>query len=327
MFIPIIISFLCGISLCTSINSTNRLEQFCFTVILWVFVNSAFSILQITKGQEYYLISATKGGEVGGIQRGYGLIGMATQIGVFFCLGVPLIGAFLFGNRGRHLLFAFLFSVSSIALILTFSRGAILGVGVSFIGLLYFFGKHRLLTLYVAILLTIVVGYSSLTLFLPSTYSQFLQARDSSAKGRVPFVIIGLKMFAERPLAGFGYGGFYENCVQYGAAFKIEAHNTYIQVLVEYGLFGFATFMMSVWISISGYLHYIKFGNNDVVKTISIGLLSGLVAILLDAIVHCVEWNLILWLPLSLGLFMNYLSSMEKAAANRATVAAPVPSG
>ena len=118
-------------------------------------------------------------------------------------------------------------------------------------------------------------------------------------------------MFAEHPITGFGYRGFWEYCTQYGSRIHIEAHNTYAQVLVEYGIFGIMLLLLIIFMSLKGYLAYIRRGSSQILKMQSIGYLSALFAILIDAIVHCFEWNLILWLPIMFGFMMQYIVNNE----------------
>jgi O-antigen ligase len=298
-FITIIITFLCTISLDSSKLPVMR--QFNNVIIVWIILNACFSILQIFGGKNFYLISVEAGTEIAGIERGYGLIGMATQIGVNFCLGVPLIAATLLKRSSHKWIYRLLFIISIIGLVLTFSRGAIIGTLTALFVLYLCYKKQNILILSIIIILLIFFFYKIIMFFLPTEYSNFLQGYDSSAASRLPFTQVGLRMFSEKPLIGFGFGGFWKYCVQYGSHYHVEAHNTYMQVLVEYGILGLGFFLVALAKSMQAYIQYFNNGLSSELREFSLGYLCALIAIMINGLVHCFEWNLILWLPMVLG--------------------------
>lgn len=56
---------------------------------------------------------------------------------------------------------------------------------------------------------------------------------DGSASERLMGAINGLKLFLDSPLFGNGYNGVY-------ASYKIMAHNNFVEIIADYGLFAFA---------------------------------------------------------------------------------------
>lgn len=310
--IPIVIAVLCMLSFSSGRNASERLKGFTYLIIAWIVVNSLFSILQIVEGKGFYLISVEEGTSVAQIQRGYGLIGMATQVGINFCMGVPLIGSFLFQNERKKFLLFIVFAVSMAGLFLSFSRGAILGVFVSLLFLLVLHKRMKLLIICIILAGTLIITYTGITTFLPGKYSYFFLAKDDSAQARLPFVNIGLRMFADHPFTGFGYGGFYEKCIRYGSRMKVEAHNTFIQVLVESGILGLLAFLLTIGLSAFGYLRYIQRGRSPTMRTLSIGYFAAMVALLINALVHCMEWNLIFWLVVIFGFLMRHHLALER---------------
>ena len=312
--IPIIISALCMLSLSKDTPTAKGLTSLVYVIIGWIAVNSEFSILQIFLGDEFYVISVTEGATVGSIQRGYGLIGMATEVGINFCLGVPLIAALLFDkNRKKRLLF-FVFVLSVMGLLLSYSRGAIVGTTMAIVLVLYLHKRQKLLVACLVFGITATFFYSSAVQILPQHQQHFAQGKDSSAGGRLPYVQIGLRMFEDRPLTGWGYGGFSENCIRYGSPIKLEAHNTPVQVLVEYGILGLMAFVLMIGLSIRGYIGYIQTGGSPALRTLSMGFLAALVAITFDGLVHDLEWNLVFWLAVIFGFLMQHYRGVERYA-------------
>lgn len=316
-FIPVAIALLCAISL-PARNAEKRVVLFTYLYIGWIVLNSVFSILQIFVGSEYYLISRTEGYEVGNIRRGYGLVGMATIIGLQFCLGLPLIASMYIGGNGRKTLWNLvLLILGAVGLALTFSRGAILGGIISVALLLWFYRKHKMLAVYLFAGSILLISYDSLMELIPGHISTFFHGKDSSAASRLPLIEVSFRMFAEHPIMGFGYGGFWEYCTRYGSGIHIEAHNTFAQVLVEFGIFGFSLFLTMIFLSLRGYWTYIKRGSSRTLRTHSIGYLCGLFAILVNGIFHAFEWHLIFWLPITFGFMMGYMANEEGRKVSR----------
>lgn len=312
-FMPLTVAVLCAVSMASS-ELPSKLERFTDIIIIWAVANACFSILQLAAGNQYYLITAKEGTSVLGVQRGYGLIGMATQVGAFFCLAVPLIASNLIRGRSKRLLYIVL-PLGFAGLVLSFSRGAIVGVLVSMLILLVLFKRWKTLTVCVIACGFVLVSYAGIMVFLPKNYSYFLQGRDGSAKSRLPFTQVGLRMFADRPLTGFGLGGFYEHCTRYGSPVHIEAHNSYLQVLVEYGFLGFSLFLFVIVRSVMSYVRYMRHGESPELRGIAAGYLCSLVAVLIDALVHCFEWNMALWIPIALGYMFRALGPGVKRIA------------
>jgi O-antigen ligase len=239
---------------------------------------------------------------------------MATVVGFNFSLGVPLIAAQLFDkSRKKRLLFlVFVLVLCVVGLILSYSRGAIVGTMVAMFLVLYLHKRQRLLVAGIVIGIMAIFLYSSALQLLPQTQQRFVQGEDGSAGGRLPYVKIGLRMFEDRPLTGWGFGGFSENCMRYGSPIKLEAHNTPVQVLVEYGILGLVAFVLMIGLSIRGYIGYIQTGGSPALRTLSIGFLAALVAITIDGLVHDLEWNLVFWLALIFGFLMQHYRRAER---------------
>ena len=311
IFSQILLAMICYFSIGVK-DSERSIRLFVYVIVIWILINAIFSILQFTLGESFYIISDNRAIEVGGLKRGYGLIGMATQVGIAFSLGVPLLMVLALTST-RHKMFMYMMlGIGLAGLILSFSRGAILGTYIGIYFILKYLKKRKLRLLYVIITVVLLVGYSGFMMFLPAKYITHFKGEDKSAMGRMTYVKMGLKMFKNKPLTGFGQDGFTNNVVKYGAPGPIEAHNTYIQVLVDQGLLGFILFMMIVFSSLKGCLYYIKKGTSDIIKNVSIGFLGSLIAILFDAIFHSFEWNIELWIAILMGFCVRFIAEKEK---------------
>jgi putative inorganic carbon (hco3(-)) transporter len=138
---------------------------------------------------------------------------------------------------------------------LSYSRGALLAVGVMF--LLYTI-RFRVQLKYLAYLLPLVVilfaiappelkaRFSTLTQFFASEEEKEAQVLDSSFEGRSRYLVVGARMILDSPLIGLGADHFKAFFTQYvleiGESPDREenrnAHNYYLEVTTEHGLIG-----------------------------------------------------------------------------------------
>lgn len=83
--------------------------------------------------------------------------------------------------------------------------------------------------------------------------SRFILALgDTSYNGRTQFWNIGIFMFRQKPLLGWGMGSFVEYNRIFGTGIRQYAHNMYIQMLAETGIIGFS--MYTVFFAYNLYL-------------------------------------------------------------------------
>jgi putative inorganic carbon (HCO3(-)) transporter len=124
---------------------------------------------------------------------------------------------------------------------LTNSRGALLGLlTTATVYLLLRFGRRGIAVCLVFALVGIALS--------PSRLSE-INSDESSAHERVWTWERGLQLLEENPVFGIGKGEF-----AYKGGTDLIAHNNFVQVFAETGLFGFFLWMGAIWVSIKGLL-------------------------------------------------------------------------
>lgn len=176
--------------------------------------------------------------------------------------------------------FIVIFVLNIFALLLTKSLGAIVGLT----GLLFVFSvtasylspnanKFKLFSIFL-IILFFVFGFILLNYTLvESKVSRMLN--PSSGYGRIISLIEGVELLKEKYLGGIGMG----NSVFFVSNHQI--HNAYLNIAVELGMTGILIFGAFLTIIIKRTLRVAKKSYNEL-KIISLGLLLGLVAILIQ---------------------------------------------
>ena len=179
------------------------------------------------------------------------------------------------------------------------SRGGMLAIVTELVILGVFLVQHRRgwrttigLGLFVAIVagLLIWVGGSDLSQRIAS-----VEPSHSEVSGDLRGAINrdGLRMFLKKPIFGWGLGTFPVAYPQfrtfYTNFFVNEAHNDYLQLLVEMGLLGFATMVSFVFIAFKKAVEKLKSWRSDICGAAALACLLGMSGILVHS---AVDFNL-----------------------------------
>jgi probable O-glycosylation ligase (exosortase A-associated) len=140
------------------------------------------------------------------------------------------------------------FGFSIVAIVVTYSRGALVGLA-AVISILLWRSRHRLLLLFVLpigvyLLLTAMPGQWFDRMETIQTYEQ-----DMSAMGRIVAWKLSYRLAQDRPFLGFGFRCFteeiynqYMHAYPYHATKAADAHSIFFQVLAEHGYSGLILF-------------------------------------------------------------------------------------
>ncbi|MGH9602334.1 MAG: O-antigen ligase family protein [Terriglobales bacterium] len=213
------------------------------------FLLAMFAIIQdlTSNGKLYWLRVPTRGGSMYGpyVNRNHyaGLMEMLTPFALVAALSRSL-------TPEKKTLMAFAAVIMGGSIFLSRSRGGLLALAVQLLvlGVVYFRrGSSRTV---IAALLTVGIAAGGLVLWLDrsrmiSRLESMPEIGMESMEGvRLNVVRDGLKMAADRPIAGWGLGVFPVVYPQYRSfytsKFVNQAHNDYLQALVETGVLGFA---------------------------------------------------------------------------------------
>jgi O-antigen ligase len=167
---------------------------------------------------------------------------------------VPLFTELALGARGlRRLPWVFLLAILVTGVFGTVSRGGALGLLVALAFTFYDRGRLSLRLLLVPVLTMAVIGMLVLAGLNDRTSGAYRPGElDDSAQGRLDIWEAGVRMTADNPAFGVGFGQFGANYGSYRASGAVgprgwrAPHNSFVQVAGETGLVGFIPFMALV---------------------------------------------------------------------------------
>ncbi|MBA7534954.1 hypothetical protein ES705_27204 [subsurface metagenome] len=275
----------------------------------------------------------------------FGLFGNVNYFAEYMIVPLPLAISLFFATRNRThkiLLFAGILAMGG-SLILTFTRGSYLAIGISstFMFFLYlvsrgkgFIKEHK--KIFIIILAFIILVTFLFVLPNPLnksgtviskiksriSISQF--TKGSSLKRRIAIWKFTGMIIKDHPILGSGLGTFKYNSLNYQAKFfdqgenrrlypygiADKVHNEYLQLGAEIGILGLGIFL---WLIIT-YFNYgiklLKRLKDKYKQGIIIGLMGGAVAVLIDAIfgfpMHLPATLVLFWLFIGLIVSLNH---------------------
>lgn len=244
--------------------------------------------------------------------RVYATLENPNVLGEYLGLAIPLLVGFLWasGKFRQKVFLVMVLCILTACLILTFSRGAWLGLAVSaFIFALI--KEPRLLVLF--IILTIVAP-----MFLPSVVMNRIASigslQDSSNAYRITIWIAALRMIKDYWLTGVGLGltafsRVYRDYMIAGAP-AVHAHNLYLEICLELGVLGLLALFWMVFRGFSQALTCIA-GNNRASY-----IIAGITAAIVGHLFHGL-FDYVWYSPRIVMAFWMFLGMMSALASRR----------
>jgi len=319
-----------------NINNEKQINTILNTVIILGSLFGIYGILQY-QGIDF----SFWGGNVER-QAVAGLFGNVNYFAEYLIAIFPLAISLFFitsikSNKSKKILLLIGILAMSGSLLLTFTRGSYLALGISLIFMFLLFiicrgkafireNRKIFILILLAIILAVFLFAIPNPLNKPGTYISKIKARTSitalkkefTSGRRVAIWKFTAMMIKDHPILGSGVGTFKYNTLGYQAEFfkqggnrslypygiAFNTHNEYLEVWAELGIIGLGIFL---WIVI-GYFYYglkfLKKTKNNYKQGAVIGLMGAVMAVLVDGIfgfpLHLPATAILFWLFLGL---------------------------
>ena len=255
----------------------------------------------------------------------------ANGLGGYLTIAIPLIFAAILLKRKENqhrVLISVVFLCALWSLILTFSRGAWLGIFLGGVLMLFIFLFHRekpKLYLSLGLFLIIVFLYMLLGLILAGSIDSGLLTRIGTIQWRIDIWRDSVQMIKDNLLFGHGINTYMKLFETYRAGTAgsnpTYAHNCYIQLAAETGLVGLFAFL---WIIVELFRKTIicldrYWANNYNLTILSVGLISGIFAFLVHSLfdTHFYSLQLSVYLWFIIGVHVAILGELKCQNAER----------
>ena len=278
-----------------------------------------------------------------GRQQVFGLFGNAGYFAgyLIFPLSIAIPLFFVNKNRNRKILLLFGILVMGTTLIVTFTRGPYLSIGVSLIFMFLLFllsrgksfineNKKIFITVLIAIIIVAFLFIIPTPLSKSRTVISQIKARVSitrltnefSSGRRITIWKFTGMMIKDRPILGSGIGTYKYNTLRYQAKFfeqgdnrsiypygyADKTHNEYLQLWAELGIIGLGIFILIIITYFNYGIRYLKREKDKQKQGIMIGLMGAVVAFLIDSFfwfpLHLSTNVVLFWLIIGLSMVM-----------------------
>jgi len=263
-------------------------------------------------------------------QQVFGLFGNVNFFAEYLIVPLTLAISLFFSCRNRTHKILLLVGILAMggSLILTFTRGSYLAVGVSLILMFFlylvsqgrsFIKKYKKIFIFILALFILVTFLFALPNPLNKSgtaiskikerisISQFSQ--DFALRRRIATWKFTTMMIKDHPLLGSGLGTFKYNSLAYQAKFfpygvADKAHNEYLQFWAELGIVGLGIFIWLIFNYFSYAIKLLKKTKDNYYQGIIIGLIGAVTAVLVDGLfgfpLHLPATLVLFWLVLGL---------------------------
>lgn len=240
--------------------------------------------------------------------------GRTNDLGAYMLLIFSLaLSNFLYENDEylEKAFYALVSILSSVTIILTFSRGIWLSSMIALV-LILILGRNILKKNLIYLGLVGVVSLIPIVIKWESIVSRFLSLQnifnnaENSIEWRKSLLKSTFDMFIDNPVIGTGLNTFpfvFSTYQEKAGYFSINPHNYYLQLLAETGVMGFISFMVLVMSIL--YMSFKAFKNSEkIFKGIALGLIVGIISSLLHISVD-IDWSvlsipMIFWIEVGL---------------------------
>jgi putative inorganic carbon (hco3(-)) transporter len=241
-------------------------------------------------------------------------------LGEYLIMMIPLALSLLW-YRKKFIykgIFAAMLGLMGICMVLTFSRGAWLGLIVALVGFSVVRDK-RLFALF-------IIGLFIMPFVLPPSvihrFTSIGNLSDTSSSYRMSILLGSLRMAQDYWITGIGLGSQAFKAIypkySLAAAYAHHSHNIYIQVILEMGVAGALVFMSMILVFIRATLARQSKAKDAFLSTVMLAACAGIIGCLVQGLVENIWYNYrvlqTFWVVIAVGLCALRLTKGEVQA-------------
>ena len=293
-----------------SIFDIRSLKFLLIVFLLFVVISTFVAGLQYAGYSQFYLATSESSSDAGGFVRGVGLAQHFSQTGLYCAAALPIsfMGFVTAKTRRARMLWLIpgLFAVAGMTF--TVLRAAFIGGAFGVLVSLWYWNKRKIIPYMAISILLILLMVVIVPVLRSSAMALFVHTTtiDSSAMNRPLLIKKAIDIWYEYPVFGGGPRIFTRTTHHVG-----DAHNTYFNTLVEYGLLGLILFTAVLYYSFKDLHRTIKHSSDH--RSLAIGLIGSLAAACMVGLVHSFNYISMFWLFPALGLSMGKVYAITKS--------------
>lgn len=229
-------------------------------------------------------------------------------LGEYLIMMIPLGFAALWYKKKPfyNIVFLAMVALMGVCMILTFSRGAWLGLILA-VGAFFVIRDKRMLAL---VLVLLLMSPFIMPQSIINRFTSIGNMQDTSSSYRMSILMGSLRMAQDYWISGIGLGSQAFKAIypkySLAAAYALHSHNIYIQVLLETGAAGALIFSLLIIVFLRAMLAHQGKTKDRFLSTIMIAAGAGVAGYLLQGVVENIWYNyrvmLTFWVMLAVGI-------------------------
>jgi O-antigen ligase len=239
-------------------------------------------------------------------------------LGEYLIMMIPLALSLLWYRKKLVYkgIFVAIIGLLGLCIVLTFSRGAWLGLMVALVGFSVIKDKR----LFVLCIIALFIAPFVLPPSVMHRFTSIGNLADTSSSYRMSILLGSLRMAQDFWITGIGLGSLAFKAIypkySLAAAYALHSHNVYIQVILEMGIAGAFMFMLIILVFVRATLARQSKGKDIFLSTVMLAACAGVIGYLVQGLVENIWYNYRIlqtfWVVLALGLCAVRLSKEEK---------------
>jgi len=258
------------------------------------------------------------------LSRVTGTLGHPSSMAEYFDLVIPVSFAMLFYPMSRTLKVLLGLGVFTqvIGQAMSYSRGGIFWTMIAIVAIIMFQFSRRLGVLRGAFVTFAISAFIVLmVVVIPSPIQKGLfRTEAASAYGRVPLMKVASNVIQNHPFLGVGLNNYVQAARKYDytpekltTSWNTAVHNVYLFIAGEVGLFGLVFFVYLLIKVLWHLLPAVRMAD-PLISNFSLGIMSGLLALLMHWMTDLGSWPSINWFWFVLGLAVALGNFAAKAS-------------
>lgn len=241
-------------------------------------------------------------------------------LGEYLIMMIPLgLAALWYRKKPFYkIVFMGMLALMGICMILTFSRGAWLGLLLALVSFFVVRDKRLFILLLVVLLIMPVVLPQSIM----NRFTSIGNMQDTSSSYRMSILMGSLRMAQDYWVSGIGLGSQAFKAIypkySLAAAYALHSHNIYLQVILETGIAGALIFALLIIVFIRAMLSQQGRAKDRFLSTLMIAACAGVGGYLVQGLVENIWYNyrvlLTFWVMLALGVSALKIDKAEVEA-------------
>jgi O-antigen ligase len=220
-----------------TVNNYNRIRKLLLIIGISTFIVGLLTIVRYVSGRDL----------IGGYRASVsdGVFGDPNDLALHFVFSIPLLYFVGYRTAKRKLIFILMILTLVFAVLITYSRGGILGLGFSALAIWYFDNEKRKKNL-MLIIMGIILCITMFPDVIERMATMIEPEKDTvgSAQARMRVLNIGIQIFLENPVFGVGVNNFpIAEGMTHQTGLWAAPHNSFIQIASETGILGLIAFI------------------------------------------------------------------------------------